>query len=112
MPQMRYSGQGFEILVDLPSGPIDADYIAKLIDAFRAAYLRKNKFLDDDGVVEGVDWALVAEIPRQTGRTISGAAITGAATTTRERTRQAWCSETRRSDRYPPSGSFGARCRT
>ncbi len=58
--QMRYVGQGFEIHVELPDGAIDASYPGKVIEAFRQAYLRKNKFVDDQGIVEGVDWTLVA----------------------------------------------------
>ncbi|MBU2532395.1 MAG: hydantoinase/oxoprolinase family protein, partial [Alphaproteobacteria bacterium] len=84
--QMRYAGQGFEIHVDLPPGPIDVDYRAKLIEAFRTAYLRKNKFLDDDGVVEGVDWTLVATQPRKEGGavgTAGNAAEAGSGGTTR-----------------------------
>ena len=90
--QMRYAGQGFEIHVDLPPGPIDKDYGAKVIDAFRTAYLSKNKFLDDDGVVEGVDWTLVATQPRQAGGAI-GTASDGAAVGSRSVTRQAWFPE-------------------
>jgi N-methylhydantoinase A/oxoprolinase/acetone carboxylase beta subunit len=60
--QMRYAGQGFEIHVDLPSGPIDDDYGQKAIDAFKRAYLRRHKFLDPEGSVEAVDWTLVATI--------------------------------------------------
>ena len=63
--QMRYVGQGFEIHVDLPAGDIDVDYPAKVIEAFRRAYLRKNKFVDELGIVEGVDWTLVATHPRR-----------------------------------------------
>lgn len=62
--QMRYAGQGFEIHVDLPAGAIEQGYSVKLSDAFNAAYLRRNKFLDRDGVIEGVDWSLVAHLPR------------------------------------------------
>jgi N-methylhydantoinase A/oxoprolinase/acetone carboxylase beta subunit len=61
--QMRYAGQGFEIHVDLPPGPIDDGYGQKAIDAFRQAYLRRHKFLDPQGAVEAVDWTLVATIP-------------------------------------------------
>jgi N-methylhydantoinase A len=61
--QMRYAGQGFEIHVDLPPGPIDEAYGHKAIDAFRRAYLRRHKFEDLQGSVEGVDWTLVATIP-------------------------------------------------
>jgi N-methylhydantoinase A/oxoprolinase/acetone carboxylase beta subunit len=64
--QMRYAGQGFEIHVDLPDGPIDEDYSARVIEAFSRAYLQKNKFIDEDGVVEGVDWTLVGTLPLET----------------------------------------------
>lgn len=90
--QMRYAGQGFEIHVDLPHGPIDNDYSAKVIEAFRTAYLRKNKFLDDDGVVEGVDWTLVATQPRQAGGAV-GMASDGAGARSGGATRQAWFPE-------------------
>ena len=61
--EMRYAGQGFEIHVDLPPGPIDAGYGQQAIDAFGQAYLRRHKFLDQAGVVEAVDWTLVATVP-------------------------------------------------
>jgi N-methylhydantoinase A len=62
--QMRYAGQGFEVHVDLPADPIDESYSQAVCDAFNASYIRKNKFLDSDGTVEGVDWTLVANLPR------------------------------------------------
>ena len=61
---MRYAGQGFEVHVDLPNGTSDQDYLTAVGEAFSAAYLRRNKFVDPDGVVEGVDWTLVANLPR------------------------------------------------
>jgi N-methylhydantoinase A len=64
---MRYAGQGFEIHVDLPPGPIDDGYGQKAIDAFKQAYLRRHKFLDPEGSVEAVDWTLVATIPANGG---------------------------------------------
>lgn len=70
--QMRYAGQGFEIHVDLPGDPIAPDLLLKVIAAFRAAYLRKNKFVDDEGVVEGVDWTLVATYPKRENRVLRG----------------------------------------
>ncbi|MBS0244461.1 MAG: hypothetical protein JSS20_20000, partial [Proteobacteria bacterium] len=62
--QMRYAGQGFEVHVDLPRGALDESYPSAVIEAFGRAYARKNKFLDTEGVVEGVDWSLVATLPR------------------------------------------------
>jgi len=70
--QMRYSGQGFEIHVDLPPGAIDDGYGQKAIDAFKQAYLRRHKFLDPEGSVEAVDWTLVASIPSRGGDTVLG----------------------------------------
>lgn len=90
--QMRYAGQGFEIHVDLPPGPIDTDYGAKVVEAFRSAYLRKNKFVDDQGVVEGVDWTLVATHPGRGGFTF-GAAQCGATQPGRDQARRAWFPE-------------------
>ncbi|MBT5192010.1 MAG: hydantoinase/oxoprolinase family protein [Rhodospirillaceae bacterium] len=60
---MRYAGQGFEIQVDLPSGPIDGDFAARAITAFNEAYLQKHKFLDPEARVEAVDWSLAATLP-------------------------------------------------
>ncbi len=90
--QMRYAGQGFEIHVDLPDGPIDATYPAKAIEAFRQSYMRKNKFLDNEGTVEGVDWTLVATHQRE--RRIEVRTSAGAASaSTRSGSRQAWFPE-------------------
>ncbi len=90
--QMRYAGQGFEIHVDLPSDPIDDGFGAKVVAAFREAYLRKNKFVDDEGVVEGVDWTLVATQPTSEAGTIRMTeAEIGAAPAPRHR--QAWFPE-------------------
>ena len=70
--QMRYSGQGFEIHVDLPPGPIDDGYGQKAIDAFKQTYLRRHKFLDPEASVEVVDWTLVATIQSNGSAAILG----------------------------------------
>ena len=90
--QMRYAGQGFEIHVDLPAGPIGAGYGTRVIDAFNEAYLRKHKFLDAEGTIEAVDWTLVATIPSRTGAERVGR-IQNEATTARRGTRKAWFPE-------------------
>src|SRR5262245_3729384 len=93
--QMRYAGQGFEIHVDLPLGPIDADYGQKAIDAFKHAYSRRHRFLDPAGAVEGVDWTLVATIPASD----SGAALG----------RRQGCDKPRRGERlawFPEAGRY------
>ena len=90
--QMRYAGQGFEIHVDLPPGPIDDDYGQQAVDAFQQAYLRRHKFLDPEGSVEVVDWTLVATMPAPGG----GATLTPPqrAQTGRRERRLAWFPET------------------
>jgi len=60
---MRYAGQGFEIHVNLPDGPIDESYPAAARAAFLDAYEAKHHHRDDNAVVEVVDWALVAHLP-------------------------------------------------
>jgi N-methylhydantoinase A len=65
--EMRHRGQGFEIHVDLPPGPIDDGYGLKAIEAFRQAYRRKHRFVDPEAAVEAVDWTLVATMPAAGG---------------------------------------------
>jgi N-methylhydantoinase A len=91
--QMRYAGQGFEIHVDLPDGPIDASYPEKVIEAFRRAYLRKNKFLDQEGKAEGVDWTLVASHRPKSSGAIRVSA--GSDATRRSSARMVWFPEAR-----------------
>ena len=55
-------GQGFEVKVDLPDGPIDQSYADRAMQAFKEAYMRKNQFLDAEGAIEAVDWTLVGTI--------------------------------------------------
>ncbi len=64
---MRYVGQGFEVQVDLPAGPIGDDFGARSITAFNDAYLKKHKFLDPEARIEAVDWSLTATLPRARG---------------------------------------------
>src|SRR4029079_15207991 len=89
--QMRYAGQGFEIHVDLPAGPIDDSYGLQDIDAFQRAYLRKHKFLDPQGSVEAVDWTLVATMPSRGGGMIGRRQPTAEA---RQGVRRVWFPET------------------
>ena len=66
---MRYVGQGFEVMVHLPSDKIDEKYAESIISAFNSAYLKKHKFLDKDAVIEAVDWSLVATIQEKRTKT-------------------------------------------
>ncbi len=91
--EMRYAGQGFEIRVTLPDGAIDDGYIEKVSTAFDEAYRRRNKFLDMEGVVEGVDWSLVARLPSEPVGSIQPEA-SAQASVQREPVRQCWFPET------------------
>jgi N-methylhydantoinase A len=88
--QMRYAGQGFEIHVDLPEGPIDESYASRAIEAFKQAYMRKHRFLDAEGTIEAVDWTLVATVSSEAAEL--GPAKIGAGGT-RAGTRKAWFPE-------------------
>ena len=68
---MRFSGQGFEIHVPLPTGPIDDTYPQLAEDAFRRAYATRHQFSDTHASVEAVDWYLVATI--ETAKSTPGA---------------------------------------
>lgn len=94
--QMRYAGQGFEVHVDLPSGPIDHSYPNVVSEAFNAAYLRRNKFLDPQGAIEGVDWTLVATLPRTLPSRIRPA-VKDRETSAKAATRSCW---------FPEAGGF------
>ena len=65
---MRYAGQGFEVHVDLPDGPIDDGYPSAVVAAFQETYLRKHRFCDEQAAVESVDWTLVATLPHERHR--------------------------------------------
>ena len=64
---MRFAGQGFEIRVALPDGPIDAGWLAAAASAFRATYDRRNRYSDPDATIETVDWHLSASLPTPKG---------------------------------------------
>ncbi len=53
---MRYSGQGYEILVALPVGAVDESYERRMREAFYQAYQREYGFVDPDAAVETTDW--------------------------------------------------------
>ena len=64
---MRYAGQGFEVRVELPSGPIGENFGAAAKAAFNRAYLQKHKFLDPEARIEAVDWSLAATLSQSQG---------------------------------------------
>jgi N-methylhydantoinase A len=89
--QMRYVGQGFEVHVDLPQGPIDATYADRAMLAYKQAYMRKHRFLDAEGTIEAVDWTLVGTLVSRSAPTHGGNKLEGPVR--RSGTRRAWFPE-------------------
>ncbi len=96
---MRYVGQGFEIKVDLPDGPITEGYPDRVKAAFHDTYERNSGSRDADADIEAVDWCLVATISATPEGAPAAAAIdqggTGAAPP-----------DTRRDAYFPEAGGF------
>jgi len=59
---MRYCGQGYDVQVALPSGPVDDLYENKMRLAFHDTYRREYGFMDPDAAVEATDWHVVASL--------------------------------------------------
>ena len=58
MADMRYRGQGHEIPVSLPGGPLAQDSRAALIEAFEAAYARTYSRTIPGLTIEAMNWTL------------------------------------------------------
>jgi N-methylhydantoinase A len=59
---MRHSGQGYDIRVALPTGPVDDAYEKKMRGAFYDTYRREYGFVDPDAPIETTDWYVVASL--------------------------------------------------
>ena len=55
---LRYAGQGFELRVPLPPGPIDDEYPGRVREAFDPAYEEEYGYAQPDQPAEGTDWFL------------------------------------------------------
>lgn len=62
---MRYIGQGFEIAVPIPNGPLDASHVAAIRDSFIASYAERFDRIIDDVGIEAINWRLSASLPEQ-----------------------------------------------
>jgi N-methylhydantoinase A len=71
---MRYVGQGYDLRVALPEGPVDDVYEKRMREAFHAAYYREYGFVDREAPVEASDWYVVASL-RNGAEHIRGADI-------------------------------------
>jgi N-methylhydantoinase A len=75
---MRFTGQGYDIRVALPAGPIGDDYEQQMRAAFFETYKREYGFVDPDAAVETTDWYVVASLPNVQGTgAIRSDAVTG-----------------------------------
>ncbi|HEY7247420.1 MAG TPA: hydantoinase/oxoprolinase family protein [Xanthobacteraceae bacterium] len=59
---MRYCGQGYDVQVALPGGPVDECYESTMRQAFHETYRREYGFIDPDAAVEATDWYVVATL--------------------------------------------------
>jgi N-methylhydantoinase A len=75
---MRHSGQGYDVRVALPGGPVDAAYEGKMRAAFYETYRREYGFVDPDAAVEATDWYVMASLANErAGASIGAEPATG-----------------------------------
>ena len=86
---VRYVGQAFEVIVDLPPGPYDANSAGALVDAFEAAYLEKFMRTPPAGPVEIINVRVAVSAPNPPA-TADGPATGGAAPEKRSGARPVW----------------------
>ena len=55
---VRYAGQGFELRIALPPGPIDDEFPRRAREAFDSAYEAEYGYAQPDQPAEGTDWFL------------------------------------------------------
>ena len=62
MLDLRYAGQGYEIAIPMPDGPLDADLIARTVDAFHAVHKAVHGHSSPSQPVEVVSYRLRVRI--------------------------------------------------
>jgi len=72
---MRYCGQGYDVQVALPSGPVDERYEDTMRQAFHDTYRREYGFIDPDAAVEATDWYVVASLANARSAVINAAGV-------------------------------------
>jgi N-methylhydantoinase A len=65
---MRYAGQGYDLRVALPHGPVDEGYEKQMRETFHTVYHREYGFVDREAPVEASDWYVVASLGNGTER--------------------------------------------
>ena len=62
---LRYAGQGFELRVPLPAGPVDDGFLAEARGTFDSRYESQYGYARRDQPVEGTDWFLTGSPDRR-----------------------------------------------
>ena len=91
--EMRYVGQGHEVRVPLPPGPLTPASVPALRQAFETEYLRLYGRLGPPVAVEAITWRVVSSGPRPDLRLSTAPEATGDAESARKRTRRAYVPE-------------------
>ena len=73
---LRYAGQGFELRVAIPAGPIDEEFPKRARDAFDSRYEAEYGYAQRDQAAEGTDWFLTGG-PGEARRRPDGRAASG-----------------------------------
>ncbi|WP_068875355.1 MULTISPECIES: hydantoinase/oxoprolinase family protein [unclassified Phenylobacterium] len=60
---LRYLGQGFEVPVDLPPGPLSANHREAVRAAFLQTYAERFDRVFEDMPIEAINWRLTASLP-------------------------------------------------
>jgi N-methylhydantoinase A len=90
---MRYVGQGHEVRVPLPPGPLTPAGAGALREAFEAEYVRLYGRLGPPVAVEAITWRVVSSGPRPDLRLSTAPAGSGDADSARKGTRRAYMPE-------------------
>jgi N-methylhydantoinase A len=91
--EMRYVGQGHEVRVPLPPGPLTPAGAGALREAFEAEYVRLYGRLGPPVAVEAITWRVVSSGPRPDLRLSTAPAGSGDADSARKGTRRAYMPE-------------------
>ena len=94
---MRYRGQGYELRVELPDGPIDEAFVNAARTAFEEAYRTNYGYIDNSARIEGIDWHLMAVVEQDKPITIGRTVSETAAVSSEETYRKAY---------FPEAGGF------
>ena len=95
---MRYRGQGYELRVELPDGPIDESFVDAARNAFEEVYRAHYGYVDKSARIEGIDWHLMAVMTQEKPVTIGRTAGETAAETP--------AVQERRKAYFPEAGGF------